>query len=288
MLLKEFVEYFVPYGFLVLMRGINRFRKGLPFLEIKYKKIERNVEEDCLYNISVKKLAGENDIVQIQREDYSHPVFIRNLTSDAWAYRTVIEREEYNFIVKESPKYIIDAGANIGMASLYFSNKYKEAIIIAIEPEENNYNLLKRNTEGYSNIVTIKAALWNKSEEIQLYETGLGNVGFMVETNDAVLRPAIHKIKHCTKTITVDEIIKKYNIDIIDILKIDIEGSEKEVFESCESWIFKTKCMIIELHERMKRGCNKAFYRNVKMFDQIGKCGENIYLSRENYIQMKK
>jgi FkbM family methyltransferase len=228
----------------------------------------------------------ENNILQIYHGNYKHPIYLRNHTSDVGIYREIIENYEYSLVVKNEPKYIIDAGANIGMASIYFTNKYKGTKIIAIEPEENNFELLKRNTEHYANITAINAALWNNSGEITLFDTGFDNVGFMVATNKSALKTIVKNHKHLTKAITVDEIMREFNIDLIDILKMDIEGAEKEVFESSGDWINKTRCVIVELHERMKKGCNKAFYKRVKLFDQFGVHGEDIYLSKGNYIKM--
>lgn len=279
-LLKKIIKCFIPYGFIVLR---HRIKEGLP---LKLYSIKRNIETHHLCETTIKKIPNDSNIVQINRNDYEHPMYLRNHTSDVWVYREIIENNEYDFSCKNSPKYIIDAGANIGMASIYFANKYKDVKIIAIEPEEENYKLLKLNTEKYLNITTLNSALWNRTGEISLFDTGLDNVGFMVETNISALRPTVKKIKHLTKAVTVDEIINQFNIKYIDIIKIDIEGSEKEVFESCENWIQKTGCIIVELHERMKRGCNKALSRNIKSFDYIGKHGEDIYLSRKGYIEM--
>jgi FkbM family methyltransferase len=229
---------------------------------------------------------GGGNVILIDREDYEYPIYLRNYTTDIPAYKEIIDGHKYCLVVKYEPEYIIDAGANVGMSAIYFANKYKNAKIIAIEPESRNYELLKQNTENYTNITTIKAALWNTSGEVSLFDTGLGNDGFMVETNKALLKTSVKNIKETIKTVTIDEIINEFHIDSIDILKIDIEGSEKEIFESCKSWVQKTKCIIVELHERMKKGCNKAFYKNIKYFDKIGFYSGDIYLSRDNYIKI--
>ena len=271
--IKRVVSVFTSYGFYIIMR-INLYS------------IKKSTETNYLCDTTIKRIVGDNNIVKILREDYEHPIYLRNHTSDVSVYRSILENNEYDFIIREEPKYIIDAGANIGMASIYFATKYREAKIVAIEPEENNYKLLKLNTENYSNITTINGALWNRTGEISLFDTGLGNVGFMVETNISTIKPAAKKIKHLTEAVTVDGIMNEFSMEYIDILKIDIEGSEKEVFESCRNWIHKTRCIIVELHERMKKGCIKAFYKNTKLSDHIGKRGEDIYLSRENYIEM--
>jgi hypothetical protein len=79
-----------------------------------------------------------------------------------------------------------------------------------------------------------------------------------------------------------------YNLTSIDILKIDIEGAEKEVFEDSSLWIDKVDSLIVELHERMKPGCNRTFYCGSNGFVDEWKNGENVYLSRGNYLLKPK
>ena len=259
-------------------------KEGMP-MNITFKTVEKGGQPFYLCEQTVK--TDENNFLEISRKDYEYPIYLRKNTVDVWVYQEILDRNEYAFSVKEEPNYIIDAGANIGMTSIYFANKYKNAKIIAIEPEEENYELLKTNTKNYPNVIAVKAALWNTSGEISLFDTGLESTGFMVETNASAIKLGTKNMKHLTQAITVDEIMRDYKIDSIDIIKIDIEGAEKEVFESCNNWIDKTKCVIVELHERMKKGCGKAVYKQVKRFDQIGKNGEDIYLSKDNYIKMR-
>jgi FkbM family methyltransferase len=279
--LKKLIKCFIPYGFIALRRKLIEKE---PLFK-KFMKIDKDIDKFLLCDTTIKTLENSS-ILQINRGDYKHPIYLRNHIDDVWIYREILDNHEYSFIVKNEPKYIIDGGANIGMASIYFANKYKDVKVIAVEPEAGNFEMLKRNVHGYTNITAINAALWNTSGEIAVFDTNLGNTGFMVETNISALRPITKKVKHLTKAITIDEIMQEFAIDSIDILKIDIEGAEKEVFESCKNWINKTKCVIIELHERMKKGCNKSLYKNVKVFDQIGKRGEDVYLSKNNYIKM--
>ncbi len=279
LVLKKIIKCFIPYGFLVLRRKLlQRNLVNKKFMEIK-----RDIKTNYFCNTTIK-ICGEG--LAISREDYKHPIYLRNNSSDVYVYRDIIENDEYNFTVKNEPEYIIDAGANIGLAAIYFANKYKNTKIIAIEPEESNFELLQRNIRNYTNIIAIKAALWNSSGEITLFDTGLGHWGFMTETTGAALNTVTKNIKHLTEAVTVEDIIRKFSINSIDIIKMDIEGSEKEVFESCANWIGKTKCVIVELHERMKKGCSKSFYKNIKSFDQIGVYREDIYAAKNNYIKM--
>lgn len=89
-------------------------------------------------------------------------------------------------------------------------------------------------------------------------------------------------------SITIDKIIELYNIDKIDILKIDIEGSEKEVFEESE-WLDKVNILIIELHDRMKKGCSQSVLNSVMKFDfslQIN--GENLIFIKSKLIEKEE
>jgi hypothetical protein len=110
----------------------------------------------------------------------------------------------------------------------------------------------------------------------------------MVATHDThnLLKTPLAKKKYFTQTITIDKIMNDYDINELDILKMDIEGVEKEVFSDASRWIGTVKSIIVKLHERNKTGCNRAFYNNTNGFDNEWQHGEDIYLTRNNYITM--
>ena len=64
--------------------------------------------------------------------------------------------------------------------------------------------------------------------------------------------------------------------DHIDILKIDIEGSEKEVFEASKTWIDKVTVVMAEVHDSLKPGCNQAFMEATRGFQVPVIKGETI------------
>jgi len=74
-------------------------------------------------------------------------------------------------------------------------------------------------------------------------------------------------------------------ITINKILKIDIEGAEKEVFSNASEWICKVKSIIVKLHNRMRVDCSRSFYCNTDGFDNEWQGGKDIYLARGNYIK---
>jgi len=86
------------------------------------------------------------------------------------------------------------------------------------------------------------------------------------------------KNQDTVKTITMMDIIEKHQIQKIDILKIDIEGSEIELFQSnFEYWLPITKVIIIELHDCLRKGCSKQFFTTLVKYDfELTIKGENI------------
>jgi FkbM family methyltransferase len=225
------------------------------------------------------KALNSTVLLEVNRRDIKFPFSLRIPSSDVPTYEQVFIDKEYDFLVATQPKAIVDAGANIGLASIYFANKYPKAKIIAIEPERSNFELLKKNVAPYRTIFPVQAALWNQNGEINVVDPGMGNWAFMTEEGSDAGNPR-GDVCHKVTAITVDKIIDDYELKKIDILKIDIEGAEKEVFSETSSWIEKVDALIIELHERMKPGCNSSFYNGSNGFDNEWTQGEHVYLSR--------
>jgi len=87
------------------------------------------------------------------------------------------------------------------------------------------------------------------------------------------------RICHAVAAMTVDRIMRDYALEKIDILKVDIEGAEREVFSCTSAWLDKVDAIIIELHDRMKAGCSRSFYHGTSGFDNEWRRGENVYVS---------
>jgi hypothetical protein len=192
----------------------------------------------------------------------SKPTWVRPDSSDLLTMREVFLDRDYDFPVRDNVKFIVDAGANIGLASIFFANKYPDAKIIAIEPEKENFLLLKRNAEPYSQIIPVNAALWRSSGSIRLVDPGRGEHGFTtVEGSNADGSNPEDDGDELVASLSMDDLMKTYGIAHIDLLKVDIEGSEKELFEAADGWIDRVSVIVIELHERFKPGCVESFAR---------------------------
>jgi FkbM family methyltransferase len=200
---------------------------------------------------------------------YIPPFFalrLRKNSTDLLAYHQIFTFKEYDMDLGFIPKFIIDAGANIGLATVFFSKKFPESKIVSIEPEQNNFSMLESNTKSLENVTCIKKALSNSVDiTIDVVDKGFGNWGFVTQNQDVNDNG---KIIDSVITITIDQILLDYNLNHIDLLKIDIEGGEKQLFEcNYENWLPKTKCIIIELHDGITIGSSRSFFQAISRYD---------------------
>jgi FkbM family methyltransferase len=202
-------------------------------------------------------------------------VAIRLDTTDLYCLEKVFIAEEYRSPFPASPRFIVDAGANIGMATLYFAKQFPEARIFAIEPELSNFDLLARNCENLPNVTLVQAALWCDRRPLMILNSSAEKYAFRIADKSSG-SPSMVTIP----AITVSDILHQTDAEGIDLLKLDIEGSELELFaENADQWLDRVKIIAIELHDRFKPGCAQAFYSALaprKFVQEIR--GENIFI----------
>lgn len=200
------------------------------------------------------------------------PLSLRTATTDFNTAVTCLLFEEYAYLKHSNPAVIIDAGANIGASSIYFARRYPNAKVFAIEPELENFSLLQQNTQAYANIIPIHAALWSDQSTRMIHDAFTGAWGFTVCDAEKHVIP----IGQHVECVSIDGLMQKYAIGAIDILKMDIEGSEKIVFEHAKNWIDYVNVITVELHDRVQMGCTRAFYLATENFSHFEVHGEKV------------
>ena len=199
---------------------------------------------------------------------------------DEWLIEPIFKEGEYAIPIDNfRPKFILDCGANIGTSAVFFANLYPNAKIISVEPDADNFKLLKLNTSPYPNIKCLNAAVWDKETYVGL--AGWAPSACITYETDADDPKAI-------KTMTIAKLLAESGFDEIDLLKIDIECAEKEVFEASDvdDWLSKTKVIAIELHDRHKLGASRAVFGAVIKQDFfLSQRGENLIFLREDFIR---
>lgn len=225
------------------------------------------------------KLHHRKALLSIKRKDVRSPFFVRLPSADLIVYRQVFFDLEYELDVAAVPRVIVDAGAHIGLASIYFANRFPHATILAIEPERSNFALLERNVGPYPNVTAIHAALWSEDRELEVVDPGLGNWGFLTRGEPGPGETS-GVSRHRVRAVTVESLMRQYAIEHIDLLKLDIEGAEREVLASSGPWIERVGAMAVELHDRLKPGCEQSFLRATANFGRKWSQGENVFAAR--------
>jgi FkbM family methyltransferase len=155
--------------------------------------------------------------------------------------------QQYEVALQDSPQLIIDGGANVGYASVYFANKYPDAQIIAIEPDPGNCALFRKNCASYPNVELIQGGLWTSSTDLVIENSTAESWAFrVVEAPSSIARSF--------KGFTVADILRRSGKRHIDLLKLDVEGAEEQLFSAnYESWIGCVKNLVIEVHSQHSR-----------------------------------
>lgn len=188
------------------------------------------------------------------------PFTYRRGQSDVMCMEQVLVQSEYALAYNPGPKVIVDAGANIGCTTIFFADRYPDAKIIAVEPDASNFALLEANCAGLANVTLLRAAVW--SEETTLTFADPQSEKWAVSVTERAEEGV------AVRAVTIPGLIEQFGLERIDILKMDIESAEKEVFSGPDlSWLDRVDQIVIELHDRFKPGCAKAFYAALAKYD---------------------
>ena len=142
------------------------------------------------------------------------------------------------FLKAKGDEVFIDVGAHIGKYTITVAKILKDGLVLAFEPNPNNYRILLKNVKlnRLKNVIALKLAAWKSPTVLKLYlsEKG-GNHSLKVPHEDFVYvygKP-------------IDEVVNELGLNRIDWVKIDVEGAELEVVKGLRRTIKKFRPQII-------------------------------------------
>jgi FkbM family methyltransferase len=166
-------------------------------------------------------------------------------------------------------RYIVDCGANIGLTTLYLLHHYPAAQAVVVEPDAGNMRVCRRNLAPFARRVTfVQSGVWSASLPLVVergrYADG-GEWSFQV-------RPAMTGEQADLIAQTVDDLLNAGDFPRADILKMDIEAAEAELFAGPTEWLDRVRMLVIELHGQE---CERVVERAVAgRLARVGMCGE--------------
>lgn len=243
--LKETLFVFISY----LPWKFNKFCPSY------LKEFEKTCQKIIEYG-GVIRTEGRKVVISYEGSKYS----LRIGSTDFLVFNQVILEKEYEPIIKLINQKgsdfkgfkIVDAGANVGLASIYFKRNFSNSKIVAIEPDLMNFDSLNNHiklNDFEGDIKSILGGIWGTNVKLNLSngfrdgrewslnleETGVNEMGSI----DAF---------------TLEEIMRVNSFETVDFLKIDIEGGEKNLFESWNlnsDVLQKVKYLALEIHDEI-------------------------------------
>lgn len=174
----------------------------------------------------------------------SHGYIFTARVEDWWRFIDHFEPKTTAFIERttKASDVIIDIGAHIGIHTIHFAKRAK--LVIAIEPEPENFSLLKINilANKLNNVIALPIATSNHDGLIRLCMSSASGA----HTVEAVNNCVDELIVKCKR---IDSLLRILGINRIDIVKIDVEGHEYKVINGMQEILAKSppRVLIIEV-----------------------------------------
>lgn len=185
------------------------------------------------------------------RKPYRLRVTIRTEGSDLWGIKETFLDRAYQVVTDVIPRCdtMIDLGANAGLAALYFTGAYPNVRIFAVEPFAETVAILKRNLAvgirtGRHRVMG--CAVWSAEQPLVLLDGPKPCAYTYLRT-----RPAgpHDEGKPVVQGKTMRQVLDASGFGIVDLLKVDVEGAERELFKGDLQWLDRVRAIAIEFHD---------------------------------------
>jgi FkbM family methyltransferase len=236
-------------------------------------------------------MSDAHSIADISYGGIKRPFYFRGATSDEDVVKHIFQQQQYSLnrlrraqeltdFVKAQERtgkrpLIVDAGANIGASAVYFILTFPNACVVAIEPDRGNHHLLSKNTQGL-HVKAYHAAICSTKGRMQVFDPGIGHWGYRTRLIEADETGA-----GSVPCLRINDLYDEYGRDDFPfIVKVDIEGAERDLFAEATEWVAKTPVVIVELHDWLlpKQGVAQPFLKCVSSLNRdFVQIGEDAY-----------
>jgi len=235
---------------------LSNFRLLLP---IPDRWMERRMEE---WGLGLKLVSSNADEKIYERKGllYVPPNDIRYYRELVFLVACINLMSQYEEppVMVEKGDIVIDCGANIGVASLLFAQKAgKEGKVIAIEPEQKNYEVLEKvsklNEGKVAPIIPLKVAVYKEDCRLNLFFSTRAAANTLYKDEDiaeGIIMTNLTGATQRVEALKIDTIVERVGLERVDFIKMDIEGAEVDALLGAEETIkgFKPKLAICTYH----------------------------------------
>lgn len=181
-------------------------------------------------------------------------ITIRPCFVDLYTVREVLIDQIYAPVIKhlDQCETIVDVGANIGLASIFLASQFPEARLLAVEPDPETHQALEANLRRLPNPSQIASvAIWSDRSGIcrANHSTQQDRISYL-EPRSATDADCLRDV---LESVTMHDLLSLLEEPRIDLLKIDTEGAEIELFKGAVSWLEMVRCILIEFHGNSRK-----------------------------------
>lgn len=194
----------------------------------------------------VKALKNDGEIIKLKDQN---PIYLRKGTKDAETFEEIYLDRIYDTDLHLKPHTILDGGGNTGLASRFFHARYPAARIAYVEIDPGNVSMARKNLAGVDQITIFENALSYDERYFKIEDP------FNATNSYAIVEGT--ESDHDVTSVSPASIMKQLDWDGIDLVKLDVEGSERELFKNnVDEWLPRVKILMIETHDRMIENCS--------------------------------
>lgn len=181
--------------------------------------------------------------IEVRMRGDGGPVTCRLRRSDVFTLSEIFAEGVYlRALPLPTRPFVVDAGANVGIASVWFKARCPGARIAAFEPDADNARLARTNLAPFADCEVHEVALDRECGTATLFRGDHDAVHSLVDDSAGAGAAVV-------RTTTLAAFLDGRDERRIDVLKLDVEGAELRVLEGMGEWIARTDVVIGELHE---------------------------------------
>jgi FkbM family methyltransferase len=238
MLLLEKITRKIRYSYFILKKRPRVIPLMIYLDLVKNFRLFNSKELNFMLSRNLKK----PDIINLWGLKYYFSNETMGIISHMYSTKECIKFEDF---LPKNGDIVFDIGASIGVYTLIYSKLVgKKGKVLAFEPNKYAFDLLVKHMKinASKNIIALNKAVWSKNTTIKMkYEDKI--------SLDRVFNKNSNNV-YSVKAVTIDNVTKKFSLKKVNLIKIDVEGSEIEVLRGGIKTLreFKPK-LIVEVHE---------------------------------------
>ncbi len=167
-----------------------------------------------------------------------------NAGADMFIYSEIFEHECYAIPLKDRPATLLDLGAHIGLAAIYFARAFPAAQLACVEPDPDNLRVLRRNLELNSITAAVFAAAVHREDGTAMMARAAAAYGHSIA--DAGTEASADRFE--IAAVTVPTLLARLGWERVGLAKVDIEGHESALLAEPCDWLDRVDALCLEYH----------------------------------------